>query len=135
MHTNNTPERMQKNIHYDNLYLDLCKYFSKKINILKDKGVIDIIIDLGYGFGKTIEMNYELLRRQKEFALFSLPILTGISRKSMMYKPLNLTPQDIVSETSFLHAFALQNGADILRVHDVKVAKNCIKLYQLYKNS
>ncbi|MBR1627387.1 MAG: dihydropteroate synthase [Bacteroidales bacterium] len=135
MHTNITPDKMQKEIHYDNLYLDMCKYFSQRINILKDKGVIDIILDLGFGFGKTLEMNYELLARQKEFSLFEKPILTGISRKSMIYRPLGLTPQDVLPQTSFLHALALDNGADILRVHDVKTAVDCIKLYQLYKNS
>ncbi|MBR1774599.1 MAG: dihydropteroate synthase [Bacteroidales bacterium] len=133
MHTNTTPDRMQKEIHYDNLYLDMCKYFSEKINILKDKGVMDIILDLGFGFGKTLEMNYELLARQKEFSLFRLPILTGISRKSMIYRPLNLTPQDVISETMFLHALALGNGADILRVHDVKTTVNCLKLYEKFK--
>ncbi len=134
-HTNTTPDRMQKEIHYNNLYLDMCQYFSTKINTLREKGVIDIILDLGYGFGKTLQMNYFLLAHQKEFSLFSLPILTGISRKSMIYKPLNLTPQEVLAETSFLHNFALQNGADILRVHDVKTAVNCVKLYQLYKNN
>ena len=129
MHTNATPDRMQQEIHYNNLYLDMCKYFSEKINILRDKGENDIILDLGFGFGKTVEMNYELLARQKEFCLFSLPILTGISRKSMIYRPLDLTAQDVISETMFLHALALEKGADILRVHDVKTTVNCLKLY------
>ena len=133
MHTNTTPDRMQKEIHYDNLYLDMCKYFSEKINILKDKGANDIILDLGFGFGKTIDMNYELLARQKEFAVFGLPILTGISRKSMIYRPLDLTPQDVQCETAFLHALALENGADILRVHDVKTTVNCLLLYAKFQ--
>lgn len=134
-HTNTTPDRMQKEIKYNNIFLDICKYFSEKIERLNQLGVNDIILDLGFGFGKTIEHNYELLRRQKEFELFNLPILTGISRKSMIYKPLNLTPKDVICETTFLHAFALENGANILRVHDVKTAKNCVQLYKLYKNS
>lgn len=132
MHTNTTPDRMQKEIHYDNLFEDMCKYFSEKIDTLRQKGVIDIILDLGFGFGKTVDMNYFLLAHQKDFSMFSLPILTGISRKSMMYKPLNANPQAIQSETMFLHAFALENGADILRVHDVKTTVNCLKLYDLY---
>lgn len=134
-HTNTTPDRMQKEIKYNNIFLDICKYFSEKIERLNQLGVNDIILDLGFGFGKTIEHNYELLRRQKEFELFNLPILTGISRKSMIYKPLNLTPKDVICETTFLHAFALENGANILRVHDVKTAKNCVQLYKFYKNS
>ncbi|MBQ9253764.1 MAG: dihydropteroate synthase [Bacteroidales bacterium] len=133
-HTNTTPDRMQKEIHYDNLFLDISKYFAQRIECLRNEGVKDIILDLGFGFGKTVENNYELLRRQKEFEVFSLPILTGISRKSMIYKPLNFTPNDALYGTTFLHAFALDNGADILRVHDVKVAKECVKLYKLYKN-
>ncbi len=135
MHTNTTPDKMQKEIHYNNLTLDICKYFAQKISILQDKGVNDIILDLGFGFGKTLEMNYYLLNRQKDFTLFSLPILTGISRKSMIYKPLSITPQDAIQGTTFLHAFALENGADILRVHDVKIAKDCIKLFELYKHN
>lgn len=135
MHTNTTPDKMQKEIHYDNLSLDMCKYFSQKISVLQDKGVEDIILDLGFGFGKTMEMNYYLLSHQRDFSLFSLPILTGISRKSMIYKPLGITPQDALCGTTFLHAFALENGADILRVHDVKVAKDCIKLFEIYKNN
>lgn len=135
MHTNTTPDRMQKEIHYDNLFLDICKYFSTRIEQLRELGVNDIILDLGFGFGKTVDHNYELLRRQKEFEVFSLPILTGISRKSMIYKPINSSAQEALEGTTFLHAFALENGADILRVHDVKVAKDCLTWYNLYKNS
>jgi dihydropteroate synthase len=133
MHTNNTPDKMQKTISYDNIFLDISNYFSKRLEILYSLGVKDIILDLGFGFGKTIENNYELLRRQKEFQVFSLPILTGISRKSMIYRPLNSTPQDVLAQTLFLSALALENGANILRVHDVKETKNCLTLYQLYK--
>ncbi|MBR1769584.1 MAG: dihydropteroate synthase [Bacteroidales bacterium] len=135
MHTNTTPDKMQKEIHYDNIFLDICRYFSQRINILYEKGVKDIILDLGFGFGKTIEHNYELLRRQDEFKVFNLPILTGISRKSMIYRPLNSTPQESLEGTTFLHALALEKGADILRVHDVKTAKDCLKLYELYSLS
>ncbi|MBP3253489.1 MAG: dihydropteroate synthase [Bacteroidales bacterium] len=133
MHTNATPDRMQQQIQYSDLFMDICKYFSERINLLKSKGVKDIILDLGFGFGKTIEQNYELLRRQKEFQVFNLPILTGISHKSMIYKPLNLTPKDITAHTAFVHALALENGADILRVHDVKLTKQCLDIYNLYK--
>lgn len=133
MHTNAKPDRMQKEICYNDVFMDICKYFSEKLNLLYELGIKDIILDLGFGFGKTIEQNYELLQRQKEFkTIFNLPILTGVSRKSMIYKYLNSTPQDIVTETAFIHALALERGADILRVHDVKQTKNCIKLYSLF---
>lgn len=133
MHTNAKPDRMQKDICYNDLFMDICKYFSEKLNVLYELGIKDIVLDLGFGFGKTIEQNYELLRRQDEFkTIFKLPILSGLSRKSMIYKPLNSKPQDIVAETSFIHALALEKGADILRVHDVKQTKNCIQLYSLF---
>ncbi len=133
MHTNAKPDRMQKDICYNDLFMDICKYFSEKLNVLYELGIKDIVLDLGFGFGKTIEQNYELLHRQDEFkTIFKLPILSGLSRKSMIYKPLNSKPQDIVAETSFIHALALEKGADILRVHDVKQTKNCIQLYSLF---
>lgn len=111
----------------------ISQYFSKRIDALYEYGAKDIILDLGYGFNKTLEENYKLLAQQKEFEIYNLPILTGISRKSMIYKPLEINPEQALNGTTFLHAFALQNGADILRVHDVAVAKQCIKLFQLYK--
>lgn len=133
MHTNAKPDRMQKDICYNDLFIDICKYFSEKLNVLYELGIKDIVLDLGFGFGKTIEQNYELLRKQDEFkTIFKLPVLSGLSRKSMIYKPLNSKPQDIVAETSFIHALALEKGADILRVHDVKQTKNCIQLYSLF---
>lgn len=111
----------------------ISQYFSKRIDALYEYGAKDIILDLGFGFNKTLEENYKLLAQQKEFEIYNLPILTGISRKSMIYKPLEINPEQALNGTTFLHAFALQNGADILRVHDVAVAKQCIKLFQLYK--
>ena len=135
MHTPATPDKMQQNPHYDNIFLEICDYFSIRLKRLRESGVKDIILDLGFGFGKTVEHNYELLRRQKEFQVFGLPILTGISRKSMIYRPLGITPEQALCGTTFLHAFALQNGANILRVHDVREAKECIKLFELYNNT
>jgi dihydropteroate synthase len=134
-HTPAKPDCMQKSTNYNNLFMDICKYFSERLERLRMLGAKDIVLDLGFGFGKTIEQNYELLSRQKEFEIFNLPILTGISRKSMIYKPLDKTPEEVLNETSFLHAFALQNGANILRVHDVAIAKNCIKLFNLYNTN
>lgn len=132
-HCKETPDKMQDNPNYNNHIIELSQYFSKRIDALYNYGAKDIILDLGFGFGKNLEDNYLLLARQNEFKIFNLPILTGISRKSMIYKPLDTTAQQALNGTTFLHAFALQNGADILRVHDVKEAKECIKLYNLYK--
>lgn len=132
-HCKETPDKMQDNPNYHNHIIELSQYFSKRIDALYNYGAKDIILDLGFGFGKNLEDNYLLLARQNEFKIFNLPILTGISRKSMIYKPLDTTAQQALNGTTFLHAFALQNGADILRVHDVKEAKECIKLYNLYK--
>jgi dihydropteroate synthase len=118
---------------HNNKLEKISQYFSKRIDALYEYGAKDIILDLGFGFNKTLEENYKLLAQQKEFEIYNLPILTGISRKSMIYKPLEINPEQALNGTTFLHAFALQNGADILRVHDVAVAKQCIKLFQLYK--
>lgn len=132
-HCKETPDKMQDNPNYNNHIIELSQYFSQRIDTLYNYGAKDIILDLGFGFGKSIEDNYLLLAKQNEFKIFNLPILTGISRKSMIYKPLDSTAKQALNGTTFLHAFALQNGADILRVHDVKEAKECIKLYNLYK--
>lgn len=137
MHTPNTPDKMQEkeSTTYNNIFLDMCKYFSERIQALKQLGVNDIILDLGFGFGKTVKQNYYLLNHIDDFKTFGLPILTGISRKSMIYKPLNITPQESLNGTTFLHAFALLNKSNILRVHDVKEAKQCIELFELLENN
>lgn len=134
-HTPTTPDKMQKNTNYENIFLDISNYFSEKINQLHKLGVYDIILDLGFGFGKTIEQNYFLLNHLADFKTFGLPILTGISRKTMIYKPLSLSAQEALNGTTFLHAFALMNNSNILRVHDVKEAKQCVELYKLIENN
>lgn len=134
-HTPTTPDKMQKNTNYENIFLDISNYFSEKINQLHKLGVYDIILDLGFGFGKTIEQNYFLLNHLEDFKTFGLPILTGISRKTMIYKPLCLSAQEALNGTTFLHAFALMNNSNILRVHDVKEAKQCVELYKLIENN
>lgn len=134
-HTPTTPDKMQKNTNYENIFLDISNYFSEKINQLHKLGVYDIILDLGFGFGKTIEQNYFLLNHLEDFKTFGLPILTGISRKTMIYKPLSLSAQEALNGTTFLHAFALMNNSNILRVHDVKEAKQCVELYKLIENN
>jgi len=133
MHTGGKPELMQQNPKYDNVIKEVMYFMSEqraKLNLL---GVNDIIIDPGFGFGKTIEHNYELLNNLKTFDFLEVPVLVGISRKSMLYKPLNITANEAINATTAANMVALQNGADILRVHDVKEAKECIEIHKLLK--
>lgn len=135
MHIQGTPSSMQVNPRYDDMMTEICQYFSKRIAELRALGVNDIILDPGYGFGKTIENNFELLRRLEDFNLFDLPILAGISRKSMIYKYLGTSPEQSLNGTSVLNTLALLGGADLIRVHDVKEAVECVKLVQIYKTA
>ncbi|WP_430809956.1 MULTISPECIES: dihydropteroate synthase [unclassified Carboxylicivirga] len=128
MHMQGTPQNMQMNPQYKDLMGDISLYFAQQINKARAKGVKDIILDPGFGFGKTLEQNYELLREMKQFDLFGLPMLVGVSRKSMIYKLLDVLPQEALNGTTALNTVALLNGANILRVHDVKEAAECIKL-------
>ena len=130
MHMQGNPENMQENPSYKNVLKEVYHTLSEKIQELKKIGVNDILIDPGFGFGKTVEHNFKLLNSLKQFKLLNLPVLVGISRKSMIYKTLNNTPQDALNGTTVLNSFALQNGANILRVHDVKEAVETIKLYK-----
>jgi len=130
MHMQGTPQNMQNNPNYSgDVVCNVINSFSKKVEELKNLGVHDVILDPGFGFGKTLEHNYTILKRLKDFDIFELPLLIGISRKSMIYKQLNITPQESLNGTTALNMVALQNGASILRVHDVKEAKECISLY------
>lgn len=135
MHMKGIPQDMQMNPEYDNLLLELYQFFDSKIMELKSKGISDIILDLGFGFGKRIEDNYKLLKNLSYFHTLDLPILAGISRKSMIYKPLGSTAKDALNGSSALHFEALRQGSKILRVHDVKEAKEVITLYNLYEKS
>ena len=128
MHMQGTPQTMQQAPHYDNLLRDIFLYFSEKIQQLRDLGVKDIILDPGFGFGKTLEQNYELLQQMENFSEFALPVLVGISRKSMIYKLLGGTPQTSLSGTNVLNTIALMKGAHILRVHDVKEAADVVRI-------
>lgn len=128
MHMKGTPQNMQQNISYKNLFGDITKYFSNKIDLLKNKGVHDIIIDPGFGFSKTIDQNYELLNHLDSFSFLNTPILVGLSRKSMIYNKLGVSPEESLEGTIALNAIALSKGASILRVHDVKEAVQLIKL-------
>lgn len=133
MHMRGTPQTMSKLTDYDNLIQDIFYYFSKKIAELHLKGVNDIIIDPGFGFSKTIDQNYELMASLKGFSIFDLPLLVGISRKKMIYNLIDSTAEESLNGTSILNTFALQNGANILRVHDVKEAVEAVKITEKLK--
>lgn len=122
MHMQGTPDTMQQAPHYDNLRREVMLYFAERIDRLCQMGAKDIIADPGFGFGKTLEHNYELFHHLDDFNLFNLPLLVGISRKSMIYKLLDGTPQTSLNGTTVLNTIALMKGAHILRVHDVKEA-------------
>jgi dihydropteroate synthase len=135
MHMRGTPQTMQQQTDYANLLDDIVLDFSEKINKLQRLGVNDIILDPGFGFAKNIDQNYALLKRMEVLKVFKLPILAGLSRKSMLYKFLDIDPNQALNATSIVNLMALQNGANILRVHDVKEAKECIKLYEKIQKS
>jgi len=129
MHIQWTPGDMQDNPEYDDVVDEIYSFLEEKINILKNWWVGDIIIDPGFGFGKTIEHNYEVLDRFSEFKRFDLPLLAGMSRKSMIWKLLDTQPAETLSETIALHLLALEKWADILRVHDVKEHQWILKIH------
>ena len=133
MHMRGNPLTMQDNPVYDDVVADILKWFGEKIFNLRSAGIKDIIIDPGIGFGKTTEQNFELLRRLSDFSITGLPLLVGLSRKGMIWKTLDITPDDALNGTTALNAVALMNGADILRVHDVKEAVQTIKLINKLK--
>lgn len=134
MHMQGTPQDMQTNPHYENLLKEMFFYFSEKVQKLRDLGVKDIILDPGFGFGKTLEHNYQLMNHLEEFSVFDLPLLVGISRKSMIYKLLESTPEEALNGTSILNTIALLKGANFLRVHDVKAATEAIAIVQKMKS-
>jgi dihydropteroate synthase len=121
---------MQSFTDYDNVVDDVFLYFNQKINELKQLDFENIIIDLGFGFAKTIDQNFELLNRMNAFSKLNKPILAGLSRKSMIYKTLQTTAENALNGTTVLNTIALQNGANMLRVHDVKEAAETIMLYE-----
>jgi dihydropteroate synthase len=130
MHMKGTPQTMQKQAVYEHLTLEIIDYFSAKIAELKKLGVHDVIIDPGFGFAKTLDHNYELMGQLQDLQVFGLPILAGISRKSMIYKLLGTTAGEALNGTTVLNTIALLKGASILRVHDVKAAAECIALIE-----
>lgn len=130
MHMQGTPQSMQAEPHYDNLLKEIFMYFAKKIQQLRDLGVKDIVLDPGFGFGKTLEHNYELMAHLEEFKVFELPLLVGVSRKSMIYRLFVSTPQDALNGTTVLDTIALMKGADVIRVHDVREAVETVKMVE-----
>ena len=135
MHMQGTPDTMQVAPHYDNLRREVMLYFAERIVRLCQMGAKDIVVDPGFGFGKTLEHNYELMNHLEDFAVFNLPLLVGISRKSMIYKLTGGTPQTSLNGTTVLNTISLVKGAHILRVHDVKAAAEAKQIYMAMKQN
>lgn len=133
MHMKGNPQTKQSLATYEDVVKEMMFYFSERINKARSFGLNDIIIDPGFGFAKTLEHNYEILQKMEYFNILELPILVGVSRKTMIYKVLENSPQEALNGTSVLNTIALQKGANILRVHDVKEAVECVKLVQKLK--
>ena len=133
MHMKGTPQDMQAHTTYQNLVKDMIYYFSEKVFELRALGLNDIIIDPGYGFSKTLDQNYEILGCSELLKNLELPILTGVSRKSMLYKVLECGPEDALNATTAAHSIALMKGTNILRVHDVKEASETIRIMEQIK--
>lgn len=135
MHMQGTPQTMHENTQYNNLLADVIDYFIKKLEVYKSAGIKDVIIDPGFGFGKTIPQNFKLLKHFSAFKIFEKPLLAGLSRKGTIYKTLGITAKEALNGTTVLNTLALQNGADIFRVHDVKEAKEAIALFKQYSTA
>ena len=133
-HMKGTPQTMQKMTTYSNVVKEVYTYFSERVHLARKHQIKDLIIDLGFGFSKTLEQNFKLLNSLDFYTNLNLPILAGVSRKSMIYKTLETTANNALNGTSALHMIALEKGAKLLRVHDVKEAVECIKLYKALKN-
>lgn len=133
MHMRGTPQTMQNETSYNNVIVDIIEYFSRKISELHLLGVNDIILDPGIGFAKSLEQNYNIIKNLADFAQFKLPLLVGVSRKSMIYKLFNTTPQEALPGTVALNTMALTKGANILRVHDVRECVETVRIFELSK--
>ena len=130
MHMQGTPQDMQKAPHYDNLMCEVFRSLGERVELLHEKGVADVIVDPGFGFGKSMTQNYEMMSRLDEFHLLGCPVLVGVSRKSMIYRLLDSTPEESLNGTTALNTIALMKGASILRVHDVREAVEAVKIYR-----
>jgi len=129
MHMQGIPSTMQENPEYNNVIIELLSFFKEKVRRLRNSGVKDIMIDPGFGFGKSQEHNFEILRKLSVFQILECPLLIGLSRKSMIHKTLNIDPSEALNGTTALHMAALLNGAKIMRAHDVREAKQCVDLF------
>ncbi|WP_284653629.1 dihydropteroate synthase [Flavobacterium terrisoli] len=129
MHMKGNPQTMQSLVQYENITREMLSYFSEKVAQARSLGINDLIVDPGFGFAKTLEQNFEVMNNLELFQALDLPILVGISRKSMIYKTLDTSAEFALNGTTVLNAIALQKGANILRVHDVMEAVECVKLY------
>lgn len=135
MHMQGTPKTMQVAPHYQDVVSEVCAHLSERVGYMRSLGIEQLILDPGFGFGKRIEDNYALLSRLLELQGLGCPLLIGLSRKSMIYKALNLTPEEALNGSTALHAWALERGASILRVHDVAPAVECVRLHQYLRGS
>lgn len=134
MHMKGTPQDMQHRVTDVDITKEVYNYFHKKLDYLTEIGVKDVILDVGFGFGKSIDQNFDLLRNLADFKVFDKPLLVGLSRKSMLYKTLNSSPDQMLNATSIAHTLAVLNGASILRVHDVKEAREVIEIVKKYNS-
>lgn len=134
MHMKGTPATMQINPSYENVIQEVLRFFSEKLLKLKKNGLHDIMIDPGFGFGKTVNDNYKIMSELNQFGLLEHPILVGVSRKSMIHKLLKISIKETINGTTALNMYALNKGAKILRVHDIKEAVECVKIHQQLKN-
>lgn len=130
MHSRGTPSTMHQLTKYENLLKELVDYFHRRIFEARQAGIKDIIIDPGFGFSKTVQQNFNLLSQLNHWQILEKPLLVGLSRKSMIWRTLDATPNEALNGTTVLNTFALLQGASILRVHDVKEAVECVKLFQ-----
>ena len=129
MHMRGNPHTMTSLCDYDDVVADILQYFCRKINEAQQAGICDIILDPGFGFSKTLDQNYELLSRMDAFLETGLPLLVGVSRKSMIYKLFGATPEEALNGTTAINTIALMQGASILRVHDVKAAREAVEIF------
>lgn len=135
MHMQGTPQSMQDHPQYTDVVRDVMLYLAQRVDKLRQLGAKDLILDPGFGFGKTLAHNYRLLDKLEEFQLFELPVLVGVSRKSMIYKLLGLTPDEALNGTTVIHTLSLMKGANILRVHDVKEAVETIRIFEAMRQT
>ena len=135
MHMKGTPQDMTEHTEYEDLVGDILFYFSDRLAAARELGITDCIVDPGFGFAKTREQNFNLLGSLDRFQTLNAPLLVGISRKSMIHKTLDITPEEALNGTTALHMLALEGGAQILRVHDVKEAEECVRLWEAFREA